>query len=138
MFFYDKKMDKVIDIMTCKLEPGESTPLPDCDDAEMQQKAKIAVRPSKCRKWSQEFKVDAMKRKCKAGMNTEWPHYQTYSILRKEATSQPQVFDFLLMPPLIVKNCLPTAISVELTEQKSGEEEAKDKYDGLRVVILDR
>ena len=76
---------------------------------------KIAIRPSGCRKWSQEFKLEAMKNKVSLGYNVVWQHHDTYSILRKVNTSHPRVFDFVLQPPLIVKNCLPCPLNIDLS-----------------------
>jgi hypothetical protein len=121
IFFYDKLNDKVVDIIEKKLEPDCMMPMPDCLDPYMQSKAKIAIRPSKCRKWSQEFKLDAMKKKIREDVNTEWPHFETYSVLRKVQPNKKliDVFDFILNPPMIVKNCLPCPISLELTQSNT-------------------
>jgi hypothetical protein len=118
IFYYDKLTDKVIDFISEKLEPGCMMPMPDCPDPVKRSKTKIAIRPSKCRKWSQEFKLMAMKKKIMADINTEWPHFETYTVLRKVPTSLPDVFDFILSPPMILKNCLPCPISLELTQSR--------------------
>ncbi len=100
-----------------RLKPGESTPLPDSADLSVQNKIKIAVRPSRCRKWSQEFKLHAMKTKIVADVNVVWQHDQTYSILRKEATSLKDVYDLVLQSPMILKNCLPCQIEIDMSEK---------------------
>jgi hypothetical protein len=86
VFYLDAETNRVKVLKDARLKPGESTPLPDSSDAVIQTKIKIAVRPSRCKKWSQEFKLHAMKTKIDSDVNVVWQHDQTYSILRKEAT----------------------------------------------------
>ena len=56
-----------------------------------------------------------MKEKITLGYNVVWQHNDTYSILRKVSTCHPKVFDFVLQPPLIVKNCLPCSVVLDLS-----------------------
>jgi hypothetical protein len=51
-------------------------------------------------------------------VNVIWQHHETYSILRKETTDLSGVFDFLLQPPMIIKNCLPCSLNIEIVEKK--------------------
>ena len=62
-----------------------------------------------------------MKDKVLPNINVAWQHNETYSILRKVETLNPQVYDFVLTPPLIVKNCLPCALKIELTDSTGSE-----------------
>ena len=86
---------------------------------------KICLKPIDCKKWSDEFKISALKHKLKCKENIVWNHYKTYSILRKEPTSHPEVFDYFLMPALIIKNCLPMPIVMTLSNVLKTEEERK-------------
>ena len=52
VFYLDTETNRVKVLKDTRLRPNESTPLPDCDDAAVQNKIKIAVRPSRCKKWS--------------------------------------------------------------------------------------
>jgi hypothetical protein len=115
VFWVDKAAKKVKIISETKLEPGEMTSLPDQADIELTEKLKVCIRPSFSQKWSDEFKLLALKEKLQAGSNVVWGHHRTYSILRKEATERPGVFNFILKPPMIVLNCLPCRISVKVT-----------------------
>ena len=54
-----------------------------------------------------------------------WNHYKTYSILRKEATEHEKVFNYNLLPAVIIKNCLPMPILVSLQQELKTEEERK-------------
>ena len=54
-----------------------------------------------------------------------WNHYKSYSILRKEATEHEEVFNYLLLPAVIIKNCLPMPIIVSLQQELKTEEERK-------------
>lgn len=71
-------------------------PLPDQVDPELRKKIKIAIRPSKCKKWSQEFKLQRMKTTIASEVNVVWQHNETYSILRKLPTDLPGAFDLVL------------------------------------------
>jgi hypothetical protein len=82
-----------------------------------QSNLKIAIRPHLCRKWSQEFKLQAVKDKIVPELNIVWQHHETYSILRKERTLHPAVFNFVLQPPLILKNCLPCPLAIQIHGQ---------------------
>jgi hypothetical protein len=59
-----------------------------------------------------------MKDKVMPKVNVIWQHHETYSILRKETTDLSGVFDFLLQPPMIIKNCLPCSLNIEIVEKK--------------------
>ena len=59
-----------------------------------------------------------MKTKIESDVNVVWQHDQTYSILRKQATKLKDVYDLLLQSPMIVKNCLPCPLEIELTEKQ--------------------
>jgi hypothetical protein len=47
-------------------------PLPDHPNQEIRKIVKISIRPSKSRKWGQEFKLEAMKSKLKQEVNVVW------------------------------------------------------------------
>jgi hypothetical protein len=47
------------------LLPGGSMPMPDDRDGDIVEKLKICLRPEGCKKWSDEFKVPALKFKLK-------------------------------------------------------------------------
>ena len=121
-FFVDKVMvdgklrKEIVVFYKADLPPGGSIPLPDDRDDEIVEKLKICLRPTDCKKWSDEFKVSALKEKLKPDLNIMWNHYKTYSILRKEKTSFQGVYNYLLLPPLIIKNCLPMAITMTLSQ----------------------
>ena len=53
----------------------------------------------------------------KADDNTEWPHFPNYTIVRKVKQQIEGVFDYVLLPPMIIKNCLPSLISLEIVEE---------------------
>lgn len=52
IFYVDTSTDKVEVVLDKRLSPDESLPLPDHPDAQLREKIKIAIRPSKCKKWS--------------------------------------------------------------------------------------
>lgn len=91
-----------------------SIPLPDDCDKDVVDKLKICIKPLDCKKWSDEFKVSALKEKLRCKQNIVWNHHKTYSILRKEATSHKDVFNYYLIPALIIRNCLPMPIFMTL------------------------
>lgn len=55
-----------------------------------------------------------MKYQIKPNVNVVWRHDQTYSILRKLPTSLDGAYDLALIPALIIKNCLPCNIQIDL------------------------
>lgn len=56
-----------------------------------------------------------------------WCHYKTYTILRKvPVENQPNVFNFCLLPAMIIKNCLPIAVNITMSQEKKNEQELKD------------
>jgi hypothetical protein len=64
-----------------------------------------------------------MKDKMIPDENTEWPHLPTYTIIRKIKNPLDGVFDYVLLPPMILRNCLPCPIKLQI------EEEFKDKIE---------
>ena len=88
-------------------------------------KLKICLKPLDCKKWSDEFKISALKEKLKCNQNIMWNHHRTYSILRKEATGHKEVFNYYLLPALIIRNCLPMPILMTLSHVMKTEEERK-------------
>lgn len=44
--------DQVIVVLDKRIQPGQSIPLPDHEDPQIRDRVKIAIRPSKCKKWS--------------------------------------------------------------------------------------
>lgn len=76
---------------------------------------KICIKPTFSSKWSDEYKLQAMKDKLEINKNIIWCHENTYSILRKEKTDREHVFNFVIKPALIVKNCLPTKIQIKVS-----------------------
>lgn len=52
VFYLDTETNRVKVLKDTRLKPGDSTPLPDSPDVSVQTKIKIAVRPSRCKKWS--------------------------------------------------------------------------------------
>ncbi len=49
--------------------------------------------------------------------NTEWPHAPSYTIVKKVKSPLDGVFDFVLLPPMIIKNCLPCRINLQIEEE---------------------
>ena len=89
------------------------------------EKMKICIRPENCKKWSEEYKIPALKYKLNPNQNILWGHYLTFSVLRKEQTKHSDVFNFVINPAMIVKNCLPIPISMFLSQDEKTEEELK-------------
>ena len=54
-----------------------------------------------------------------------WNHYKTFSILRKEATDHKKVFNYFILPALIIKNCLPLPVLMTITHIMKTDEERK-------------
>jgi len=101
-------------------------PLPDHEDEDIVEKLKICLRPKEgSKKWSEEFKVSALKSKLKCDLNIMWSHYKTYSILRKEKTGMDGVFNYMLLPAMIIKNCLPLPLLITLSQEYKTEEQRK-------------
>ena len=107
------------------LLPGDAFPLPDDKSVDINSKLKITMKPIDCKKWSDELKIPALKEKLQTNLNILWCHYKTYSILRKEKVSDKGVYNLLILPPLIIKNCLPIPISIKLQLDIKTEEEMK-------------
>ena len=117
-----KSVKKIQTLQKADLPPNASIPLPDHADTEIQAQLKMCVKPIDSKRWSDEFKVSAMKKKLVCGQNIMWNHHKNYSILRKEATVDKEVFNFLLLPALLIKNCLPLPIKLTLSQvMKAGE-----------------
>ena len=121
-FFYIKRQDvegkpkkEVVVYHTTVLPPDGSLPLPDDKDKTVVDSLKICLRPSGCKKWSEAFKLSSLKNKLACDNNIMWTHYKTYSILRKEATQHKEVFNYYILPALIIKNCLPMPILMTLS-----------------------
>ena len=142
IFYQDLTTKQVIICADVRLMPGQSMPLPDHADKALQQRIKIAIRPSQCRKWSQEFRLQAIKDKILPEMNVVWQHHETYSILRKEPTLLKHVFDLVLVPPVIIKSCLPFKMTIDICGNKKSDSitpsqaEEGDTY--TRQVLLDK
>jgi hypothetical protein len=49
--------------------PGEAFPMPDDKDLTITERMKICVKPISCKKWSDEFKVTALKDKLECDLN---------------------------------------------------------------------
>ena len=126
-FWIDKSgtEKKVKVVLSGDLKPGASMPIPDHKDPAVQERLKICIRPENCKKWSEEYKIQALKDKLNPNQNILWGHYTTFSILRKETTKQADVFNFAINPAVIVKNCLPVPISMFLSQDQKTEEELK-------------
>ena len=73
---------------------------------------RIAIRPKKHKKWGTEYKFLPMKKHMNIEENTEWPHLPSYTIVRKVTNPLDGVFDFVLLPPMIIKNCLPCRVNL--------------------------
>ena len=117
IFWVDKENKKVKILHEVIIQPNDMTSIPDNPDLSLQAKMKICVKPNFAKKWSNEFKIQSLKEKANlANVNIIWEHDKTYSILRKERTDKNQVFNFVLLPAMIVKNCLPTAISIQVQQ----------------------
>jgi hypothetical protein len=58
-----------------------------------------------------------MKTKIDADVNVVWQHNETYSILRKVATNLQAAYDLVLLPAVIIKNCLPCRLTVGIAGQ---------------------
>ena len=112
-------------LQTDTVKPGDSIALPDDRDADIMEKLKICIKPEGCKAWSEEFKVNAVKNKLSVNQNIVWQHHRTYSVLRKEATPYEGVYNYLLIPSLIIKNCLPMPLYVRLNYTLKNEEEKK-------------
>ena len=52
-----------------------------------------------------------------AEINTEWPHQPSYTIFRKMPTPLSFVYDYVLIPPLIIKNALPCPVRLRIDEE---------------------
>lgn len=75
--------------------------------------------------------------------NTEWPHMPNYTIVKKLKTPLDEVYDYTLLPPIIVKNCLPCPLSLLVTEEFKDKIEVKSQdKDGIKplsqFVVLDK
>lgn len=79
----------------------------------------------------------------KANENAEWPHLPTYTIVRKVKNPLYGVFDYVLLPPIIIKNGLPCRINLEIIEEFKDKIDAKPKEaEGVKpnnqIVVLDK
>lgn len=137
IFWADKVKKRISILQEVKLDPGQMTALPDHENPEIHSMMKICVKPSFSSKWSDEFKLQGLKDKLEVGKNIVWGHHRTYSILRKEKMEKEGVFNLVIRPPIIVMNCLPCRISVNVSEVNKdkakkiemGDDEAIENYE---------
>ena len=130
-----KQVKERVIIQNDTLQPNQSIALPDDRDADVMEKLKICIMPEGCKSWSEEFKIPAIKNRLNCNQNIVWQHHRTYSVLRKEATGHKDVFNYLLIPALIIKNCLPKPLYLRLNYTLKTEEERKANN---RTEIMDR
>ena len=130
-----KTVKELLVLQKDTVKPGESIALPDDRDADILDKLKICIKPQGCKSWSEEFKLPAIKNRLHCDQNIVWQHHRTYSVLRKEATEHKGVFNYLLIPALIIKNCLPMPFYLRLNYTLKTEEERKANN---RTEIMDR
>ena len=90
--------------------------MPDSADPEITKKLKICLRPVGTKKWSEEFKIPIIKSdKLKPNENILWNHHNTQTIMRKESTENKNVFNLLLLPSLVITNCLPMSLDITIS-----------------------
>ena len=79
-----KEKKEVMIVHDANILPGEAFPIPDDRDVSVCDRLKICIKPINCKKWSDEFKISALKEKLECNLNITWCHYKTFSVLRKE------------------------------------------------------
>ena len=111
-----KRKKKIIAFHQAELVPQGTIPMPDSEDPEITKKLKICLRPLGTKKWSEEFKIPIVKSdKLKCNENILWNHYNTQTIMRKESTENKNVFNLLLLPSLVITNCLPMSLDITIS-----------------------
>lgn len=76
-----------------------------------------------------------MKDKIQPEVNVVWQHHETYSILRKTPTLASNVYDLVLQPPMIIKNCLPCKLTIDISGSAKKEEESSQVGSKLRSFL---
>jgi hypothetical protein len=66
--------------------------------------------------WSMDWPVYAIKRIVKPNDPGFLHHGDSFTFFRKQPTPYPDTFDLVLMPPLVIQNCLPVDIRIEFVD----------------------
>jgi len=66
--------------------------------------------------WSIEWPIYAIKKIVKANDPGYMRHGSTFTYFCKKPQTHPDTFDLVLMPPLVVQNCLPIELRVEFVD----------------------
>jgi len=110
-------------------------PLPDNDDAEMQEDTFVSFKTENASSWSAPFKVNSLKKHVYAEENYIVRQGNCYSILKRHKNpAAPNCYDFLLLPPLIMKNCLPFDFDYQISSnacRTDGEFDRLEKQDNV-------
>ena len=61
-------------------------------------------------------------------MNLSWNHSDTYTILRKERTESDGVFNYFLLPAVIIKNCLPMPVHLSINHYADLNQDLESRY----------
>lgn len=108
--FFDKEKTKPENLL---LKSGESLPLPESYN-QSQLQLRLSSEPEDA--WSLEWPVYAIKRIIKVNDPGFIHHGMTYTFFRKQPTAFAETFDLVLMPPLVIQNCLPVDLRVEFVD----------------------
>ena len=77
----------------------------------------IKLRSEHDSDWSDEYQVYALKRIVEIGTPGYMRHGSTFTFFRKERSEMDSdAYDIILMPPLVLQNCLPVEITVSFVD----------------------
>jgi len=95
------------------LKSGGYLPLPESFNQSAMQ-LRLAKEPESS--WSMDWPIYAVKKIVKVNDPGFINHGTTYTFFRKQLTPYPDTYDLVLMPPLVVQNCLPVDIRIEFVD----------------------
>ena len=86
--------------------------------------------------WSDEYQVYALKRIVEVDAPGYLRHGSTFTFFRKEVSEMdPEAYDIVLMPPLVLQNCLPVEVTVSFVDSNKtlqkillGKEETRNVF----------
>ncbi len=106
---FDRNVSK-----TLVLGSGELLPLP-----ESYNQAVIQFKLADCEEWSSEWHVYAIKNIIQPEKAGYLQHGTTYTFFRKQAAEYSGTFNVNLMPPLVLKNCLPCDLHLQFVDSNN-------------------
>lgn len=136
LFDYQIKIISLFDKQNSEikeLKVGECLPIPETYNQSLM---KIKLRSEHDSDWSDEYQVYALKRIVDVDQPGYLRHGSTFTFFRKEQSDMDsEAFDIVLMPPLVLQNCLPVEVTVSFVDSNKqlqkiplGKEETRNVF----------